>query len=741
MRHFRFVSLLTSIIMLCTAAYADEPADSVVYAPTDTTATYSELDGVEVVARTPIIQTEADRLIYNVAEDPGATSNNVIDLLRKVPMLSVDGEDNVKFKGGETFKFYLNGKSDPTLSSNYKEVLRSMPASSVKKIEVITEPGAKYDAEGLAGIINIVTISSSTIEGYLLNLGIYGGNDSLTESVYGTSKIKNVTFSLNYNHANWFRPGSSYSSIVTYLDQPELHDRVVNSYNKSRQYSNFAAMQISWEPDTTNLFTLSANLWQSHSHGEGTSFTRLLNHSGDLLASYDIFYPSESNNLYTGAQANWQHNFSNPEHNVVVSYQYSYGDNSNDYHYLYDNFYNTDPTLYPARFNHTSYPSHEHTMQADYTNPFNKHHTLEAGAKYIIRNNYNDTDYQILSDGIWIPDEANTASLKQFQNVGSVYASYIGKFGKFMAKAGLRYEFTHMGTRFHTPGHTDFTVDLSDPVPSALLSYKLTDASHIKASYRMSVRRPGVRQLDPSRNTSTPTAVSYGNPDLSSEHSHEVNLSYSNYGSSFGGEASISYVRRSDLIANYSFIDADAIIHSTYGNMGTADGIYISTYGDYRPISSLNINISLAASYAHFRCAPINLDNDGWGYNSYLSADYSLPHDWELGIFGSLWKSAPYMQFKNNSSFWYGISVSKTIRERLTLSLSANDFFNPMINYDHYATGPGYTNSSSTRMHNWGVRFGVQLRLGSLKASVRQTAKTVSNDDVTNGSGSSGNKN
>ena len=180
MKHFIFcLSLL--LLASIPAAAQSEPSDSIVYAPTDSLPDVEELEGVTVTAKKPVIQSEADRLIYNVDEDPAATTNSALEMMRKVPMLSVDGEDNVKLKGQENYKIYLNGKPDPTLSSNYKEVLRSMPASSIKKIEVITEPGAKYDAEGLGGIINIVTFSSARLEGYTVNIGANAGNTNANE--------------------------------------------------------------------------------------------------------------------------------------------------------------------------------------------------------------------------------------------------------------------------------------------------------------------------------------------------------------------------------------------------------------------------------------------------------------------------------------------------------------------------------------------------------------------------------
>jgi len=722
------------------AASATEPTDTVTYAAQDSIPGVMELEGVEVTAKKPVIQTQADRLIYNVDEDPTSTTNNVLEMMRKVPMLSVDGEDNIKLKGESNFKIYLNGKPDPTLSSNYKEVLRSMPASTVKKIEVITEPGAKYDAEGLGGIINIITFSSTRLEGYIANIGVYASESNANGFIYGTVKIDKVTLSANYSHGNYFGPAYTSESVLEYTDPNPLAKIIRRYKTKNRSNNDYGSLQMSWEPDTLNLFTVSANLWGYSSHSKSLQPSEYLTADGSLLSSYLTNTDSRYHGLGLGTQANWQHNFSSPEHNVVLSYQYNYGLSKSDGDYYYSDIFNYDPALLLDQRNHSSYPTHEHTFQADYTNPLSPHHTIEVGGKYILRNNYGDTQYLLMSGGEWIPDEPNCIDMKQFQDIGAIYASYIGRFGRFMAKAGIRYEYTHMGTRFHTPGHTDFTTDIHDPVPSALFSYRITDGSNIKATYRMQVQRPSVNQLDPTRNSSSQISVSYGNPDLSSAKTHMAGLTYSNFGGIIGGEGSVNYIRSTDLISNYTFLAPDGLLHSTYGNVGTADGIYMSAYLNFRPVPMLNLNLNGSTSYRHFHCPIINLDRDGWGYSAGLSADYSLPSHWEFSAYAGLYDSGIYMQYDNTTIVhWYGISVSKSLlNDRLTLSLSANDFLEPHYNYNNSTIGDGFTITNHTRSHNWGIRAGVRLRLGSLSASVKQTSKSVSNDDLSTGNSGGG---
>lgn len=123
------------------------------------------LKGVEVVAQKPLVKAEIDKISYSVEDDPDSKTNTTLEMLRKVPLVTVDGEDNIQVNGSSNFKVHVNGKPNTLMSNNPKEVLRSLPANSVKSIEVITEPGAKYDAEGIGGILNIIT-DDARMQGY-----------------------------------------------------------------------------------------------------------------------------------------------------------------------------------------------------------------------------------------------------------------------------------------------------------------------------------------------------------------------------------------------------------------------------------------------------------------------------------------------------------------------------------------------------------------------------------------------
>lgn len=167
----------------------------------------NELGQVEVVAQKPLVKVDVDKIEYNIEDDPDSKTNSVIEMLRKVPLVTVDGEDNIQVNGSSSFKVHVNGKPNNMMSNNPKEVLKSMPANTIKYIEVITSPGAKYDAEGVGGILNIVTVGSG-FEGYTATFSARVSNMGMGGGAYATIKQGKLTLTGNYNYSYNSQPTS-----------------------------------------------------------------------------------------------------------------------------------------------------------------------------------------------------------------------------------------------------------------------------------------------------------------------------------------------------------------------------------------------------------------------------------------------------------------------------------------------------------------------------------------------------
>ena len=222
----------------------------------------NELGEVEVVAQKPLVKADIDKIEYNVQDDPDSKTNSLLEMLRKVPLVTVDGEDNIQVNGSSSFKVFVNGKPNNMMSNNPTEVLKSMPANTIKHIEVITNPGPKYDAEGIGGILNIVTVGRG-FEGYTLTVGANGGNMGVGGNLFGTVQKGKFTLSGRYNYSYNIGP-----KIIVGGIQQTLGEQNERSYTQT--YEGFlkpsgefhsGSVEVSYEIDTLRLLSLSFGMW------------------------------------------------------------------------------------------------------------------------------------------------------------------------------------------------------------------------------------------------------------------------------------------------------------------------------------------------------------------------------------------------------------------------------------------------------------------------------------------------
>src|SRR5690554_6896368 len=344
----------------------------------------TELEEINVTAQRPLVKVELDKLTYSAKDDPEASTSSVLDLLRKVPLITVDGEDEIQLKGSSNFKIYVNGKPSNMVSSNPSQVLKSMPANSIKDIEVITDPGAKYDAEGVGGIINLVT-DKRVDDGYSGSVGAnadsfggYGGN------AYLATKYGKFGFTGNVGYFFHDRPVSESGFMRDEFAPFPVNTLTQDGTNKSNGKGLFLNGSMSFEPDTLNLFNLSV----SRFGGNFNSLSNQIAISGDAR-SYE--YQSESNSFgkFGGINfsADYQRSFKKKGEILTGSYRYERSPNDSEYESIY-NVEEGSEFYYPDGYRMKSVNNaggHEHTIQVDYVNPINSKNGIEAGVKYIFR--------------------------------------------------------------------------------------------------------------------------------------------------------------------------------------------------------------------------------------------------------------------------------------------------------------------------------------------------------------------
>ena len=720
----------------------------------------NELGQVEVVAQKPLVKADIDKIEYNVQDDPDSKSNSVLEMLRKVPLVTVDGEDNIKVNGSSSFKVYVNGKPNNMMSNNPTEVLKSMPANSIKHIEVITNPGPKYDAEGVGGILNIVTVGSglegytATFSGNVSNMGAGGG-------LFGTVKSGKLTVSARYNYNYNDRPRSYSGGNRRTVGDVTEGSSDLDYDGSSKGHGNFqsGSMEASYEIDTLRLVSMSFGLW-----GGGNNSTSINN----TLATA----PGTSNELYRyvsdgRSKSSWysidggvdyQRMFHVKDRMFTLSYKINTSPQTSDSYSTYNDMHAaTDWEDFLKRLydlnNDGSQNTTEHTFQADYTTPIGKIHTLEAGAKYILRDNSSEDDRyerQIGTTGDYVLDEEHSSHYKHQNDILAAYMGYGLRVKKISGRLGVRYEHTKQEVKYLLGRGDDFNKNFDDVVPSASIGYKLTDMSNLRFGYNMRIYRPGIWYLNPYLNDSNPTNISQGNSHLDSEKSHSFNLSYSNFTQKFNINLSARYSFTNNSIEQVTEQVKDTeieglqnptgkeVLYSTYQNIGKSRNASLSGYVNWNATSNTRIYANLYGNYTYMEGAN-GLKNDGWNLFAYGSAQQSLPHDWRISL--NIYGQTPWimLQGKGSSFFDYGLSVNKSfLNKRLTLSAFASNFFKKYTSPTSSIEGVGFTQDSWNRYTR--QRFGVSVsyRIGELKASVKKAARTISNDDVKGGGGEGG---
>lgn len=724
----------------------------------------NELGQVEIVAQKPLVKADIDKIEYNVQDDPDAQSNSVLEMLRKVPLVTVDGEDNIQVNGSSSFKVYVNGKPNNMMSNNPTEVLKSMPANSIKHIEVITNPGPKYDAEGVGGILNIVTVGSG-LEGYTATFSANVSNRGAGGGAFGTIKSGKLTVSARYNYNyNYNDQPRNYSSGSQHVTPEAVTENSSNldydGSNKGHGSFQSGSMEASYEIDTLRLVTMSFGLWGGGNKSNGSTdyiATFPENINAAPIYSYSAFNRSKSSWYSIDGGIDYQRLFKVKDRMLTFSYKINTRPQTSDSYteYEIDNGYNPDWADYLNRLknqhNDGEQNTTEHTFQADYTTPIGKLHTLEAGAKYILRNNSSEDDRFDADDtGKYEYNKNQSSHYKHLNDIIAAYLGYGLKVKRLSGRLGLRYEHTIQDVKYLVGRGEDFTKNFDDVVPSASIGYKLTDMSNLRLGYNMRIYRPGIWSLNPYLNDTDPSYISQGNPELDSEKSHAFNLSYSNFTQKFNINISARYSFTNNSIENVTRLMPDTeieglknptgkdVLYSTYANIGKTRYASVNGYVNWNATPRTRIYMNMSGNYSYLEGSE-GMRNDGWSLFAYGGAQQTLPHDWRISL--NVFGQTPWimLQGKGSSFFDYGLSVNKSfLDKRLTLSAFASNFFKKYMDQSSTTEGSGFIRESNYKYSRQRFGISVSYRIGELKASVKKAARTISNDDVKSGGSGSG---
>ena len=723
-------TVFTFLLLVCpSVAIAQQVCDSTV--ANDSITWRKELDTVVVKAQRQLVKQKIDRITYDVQADEESKTQTVMDMLRKVPMVTVDGQDNIQVKGNSNYKVYKNGHYDPSLSKNAKEVFKSMSASMVKRIEVITDPGAREDAEGVDAILNIVTLTNTKMQGVtgVVSSSINTlGHPNFYSSV--TSQMDKLMLSVDYGY-NGMTKRDSYNRTElsrTFLDTGNTS--LSGSEGSNPGNIHYADIDASYDIDSLNLLSVSFGGYFYKLNVQGDSYYQLLNPAGSQLYSYNASYwmPGYNHHSWNG-RFDYQHKTRLDGERLTLSYMLALTRQHTEQENAYTELNNVSfPYIGSLMSEHERFT--EHTFQFDWLRPLGRGHQLEIGVKYIDRNN-NSHNMQSFY-GI----DANTSDdFRHTTRVLAGYADYICRFARWSARAGLRYEYSYMYGSYPDGKNASFNKHLADWVPQATLKYQLTDAQSLKLNYTTSINRPGISYLNPAIIIS-PTSVSQGNPQLSSAHTHRVSLIYTYIMPKLTLQLAPGYTANSSGIT--SVVTAkDDVRYSTYENILRYSRSSFEQYVQWKPFDATTLVVNNNVRYEHYENPNLGYRTHGWSDSYSLSLQQRLPLKLRLNVsaYGKIGHSPSSVYYMQHSYFDYYASLQRSFLkgDKLTVRLTANAPFNKYWVMDAETVNGDFAAFERSWNRNRSFAISVSWRFGSLKSNVKKTEHSIDNDDVIGG--------
>lgn len=744
-----------------TASKPDNNMGALVIAPSA-----KALKEVQIVGQAPLIENKIDKIVYNAEKDLTAAGGNATDVLQKVPLVSVDMNGNVAIRGDGNVRVLINGKPSGATSASLSDVLKTIPADQIKSIEVVTSPSAKYDAEGSAGIINIITKTKNAS-------GISG---SVSGGV-GTRQ-NNGNMNLNYNK-NRFNFSANLGGNLTWPQtmtsdfQQTIKSGAINQYNhnntanETKRHGARGTITAGYEFNGFNSInsTLALNDGGFNTNGGGDYSIKDFN---DATKSIDYFGKSTNHNKFSGFDWNvdYTHKFKKEGHEITVSGQWSHSIIKTDYSSIFTSQQTTPAIPQPNQQANNNGKNNEYTAQADYTNPISKVLKLEAGGKTIQRRINSAYDiYSLDADGknpIIDPENSNLYNYNQ-----NVYAGY-GVFTLTLPKnysvlAGFRYENTQITGDPKTPYASGdnqqelkpFTASYNTYVPSLTIQ-KVFGSNTFKLSYSKRIQRPSLQVLNPFINRTNIQSQSVGNPNLAPEVSQTVELNYNTFIKTSVLNFSVYYKRTNDLIEGIAvpineIVDGKNVIgtRTVQNNVALNNSWGASFFGSINPIKPLTIRGSVNAftynpTVYDLYVGSVNEDalKTRLQYTMFGSAQYLFPKDFIFEAFGFINSPRRTIQGSSPSFGIYAFGVKKQfMNKKASIGFNTVQPFAVNKAFNQNISSPGFTQISKTQFpfQSFGLTFSYSFGKISFKApNPTQKKKGVNNDDQIQGGDQTG---
>jgi outer membrane receptor protein involved in Fe transport len=708
------------------------------------------LKEVTVEGERSVIEERVDRTIYNAENDATAKGGDATDVLKRVPMLSVDMDGNVSLRGNQNILVLINNKPSTIVASSVADALKQIPADQIKTVEVITSPSAKYDAEGSAGIINIVT-KKNNLQGLTLNVDSGVGYRGSNLGLNGNYRKGKMGFSLGgFARANYNVNGSFNNTQIT-IDTTFHRNTSTTTIQQAstRNRGLFGNYNFGWDYDINEKNSLAASV--RFGVRNGNSFQDNLQQiTNDVLNKIqNIDNKDQSNNV--DASLTYTHLYAKPQRELSFQGLYS----RNNRNSIFENLQNNVLVSSFQRFkNLNDAYNQEITIQGDYQTPIGTNQMLELGGKNIMRRAVSDyTSYNADgTDGPYVlsPNSSNSNNLNYDQNVSAGYLSYTYTTkGGYSFKGGSRYEYTTINAYTKTESNISIP-SYGVVVPSFNVSKKLKGGNMLKASYNRRIQRPSIRFLNPNIQQQNPLNVTIGNPRLTPEFTNNYELAYSTFikGTTlnFSGFArntndAIQSIR--DIIGNDK-TNADTI-RTRYQNIGVENAYGMSIFANVN-IGKLTLNGGSDVYYAMLdNKSPdprFRTSNEGWVASGRIFGSYNLTKDWGFQFFSFMRGRQVQLQGTQGGFYMYSLAIRKQFDEkRGSIGVGVENFLQKSIKIKNKLESPILIQNSTNVLNNLSFRVNFSYRIGKMSMENRpRRRRSINNDDLKEGDNGGGNQ-
>lgn len=698
------------------------------------------LSEVQVTGSAAVIENKIDKIVYNAERDVTIGGGNASDVLRKVPLLSVDIDGNVSLRGSQNVRVLINGKPSGSMANNMADALKMIPADQIKNVEVITSPSAKYDAEGTSGIINIIT-KKKDVSGVSGSIG--GGVGTRQNNGNANLNIKTGRLGLTGNiggHGSW--PQKTEGEF----NQANMQGTPMFNQTSTSEVSRLGFRGAVGADYDFNAFNgISTNL----------GFNRFGNtFAGDVLSARYLNGQAFSTSSLTDREiampgfdwtTDYVRKFKTTGHEISFAAQLSRGKNLQDYTTFYEGGLN------PDEIGNNDANNREMTFQTDYIQPFKKL-TLELGAKTIIRDINSTTLIDTLAGGDFVRNNHRSNIFDYNQDVVSGYTTLGFTLAKnYGIKVGGRVEYTKISGNSTSGNVIPFSNDYYNFVPSVTISRTFKNFRTVKVSYNKRIQRPSLFFLNPFRNSSDPINQSQGNPYLSPEVSNNFELGYSTFVKTTVINASLYYRNTQNVIESFitpgnDLTTGSAVNIQTFNNVGTNNSFGMNLFGSINPIQKLTLRGNLNVNTYNVNTLPsvsaLSNDDIHLLYNAFISGSMNFKGGFIAETFFMVNSPRRTSQGTNASFNMWNIGFKKEIlKKKGSIGLNIIDPLNERKNFKSEINGQNFTQSSnfSVPFRSVGVNFSWQF--GKMNFNQQPKKKRLNNDDLKQGEqGGAGNQ-